>query len=297
MGTRRSIVISNRITQRTTASFNNYLNEIRNFKLLTEEEEEFYGKLAYKGDKKAIDILVTSNLRFVVSVAKQFSNNIEELQDIINEGNIGLQIAAKRFNPDKGFKFLTFGVWWVRHKINEYLYSDGRLIKLPLNKINEANEITDIKNRLSHILQREPSTDEILAEMYAKTPTIKYDSDKISRIVTTNDNIPIYLDRPVDEESPNLTLIDLLESDNMSKSDDLIDSNDRKIILDDMLSHLSKTQLFVIKKTFGLDCENDMTLEAIGDELGLTRERVRQIREEGINKLKILTKDKKHLLN
>ena len=298
MSKKRSIVISERITKRSSQAFNLYLTDINKYKLLTVEEEEFYGQLAFNGDKVGIDTLVTSNLRFVVSVAKQFTNNGLILQDLVNEGNIGLQIAATRYNPDLGFKFLTFGVWWIRHKITEFLSGDGRLVKLPLNKINEANEITKIKNNLKQKLQREPSSDEILEEMglsFSKSNegVTKYDSSKLENILEMNVNNNFSLDKTItNEEFTTITFLDMMPAPKKTNPDINFNESDVNVVINDILDKLSEKESIVIKMFYGIGYDRNLTLQEISDELELSRERVRQIKENSIQKLRIIGKDK-----
>ena len=273
----RQLKITKQVTNRDTLSLDKYLHEIGKVDLLTGEEEVELAKLIKKGDREALDKLIKANLRFVVSVAKQYQNQGLSLPDLINEGNLGLIKAAERFDETRGFKFISYAVWWIRQSILQALAEQSRIVRLPLNKIGSINKINKAINKLEQEFQREPTIDE-LAEMVESKPDLIEDAMNFS-------NVHISMDAPLhDEEMSNMYDV-ILNEDSPSPDSELIDNSLRKEI-ERSLATLGEREADILRYYFGLNRYPPHTLEEIGDEFGLTRERVRQIKEKAIKKLK-----------
>jgi len=273
----RQLKITKQVTNRDTLSLDKYLHEIGKVELLSAEEEVELAKKIRKGDRESLDKLVKANLRFVVSVAKQYQNQGLTLPDLINEGNLGLIKAAERFDETRGFKFISYAVWWIRQSILQALAEQSRIVRLPLNKIGSINKINKAINKLEQEFQREPTIEEI-AEL------IESKSDFIEEALNFS-NVHISMDAPLyDEEMSNMYDV-LLNDDSPSPDNELIDNSLRKEI-ERSLSTLGQREADILRYYFGLNGYPPCTLEEIGDEFGLTRERVRQIKEKAIKKLK-----------
>ncbi|MDY0255123.1 MAG: RNA polymerase sigma factor RpoD/SigA [Tenuifilaceae bacterium] len=279
----RQLKIIRQVTNRETVSLDKYLHEIGKVELLSTEEEVNLARRLKEGDKAALDQLVKANLRFVVSVSKQYQNQGLSLPDLINEGNLGLIKAAKRFDETRGFKFISYAVWWIRQAILQALAEQARIVKLPLNKIGSINKVNRAFTELEQKFEREPSIDE-LSEVLELAPNDIKEALKSS-------NRHISMDAPIsqDEES---TLYDVLLS-NESPSPDrgLLNDSLRKEI-ERALATLTPREASIIRLYFGLNGKHPHTLEEIGEELDLTRERVRQIKEKAIKRLKQTTRSK-----
>jgi RNA polymerase primary sigma factor len=279
----RQLKIIRQVTNRETVSLDKYLHEIGKVELLSTEEEVNLARRLKEGDKAALDQLVKANLRFVVSVSKQYQNQGLSLPDLINEGNLGLIKAAKRFDETRGFKFISYAVWWIRQAILQALAEQARIVKLPLNKIGSINKVNRAFTELEQKFEREPSIDE-LSEVLELAP------DDIKEALKSS-NRHISMDAPIsqDEES---TLYDVLLS-NESPSPDrgLLNDSLRKEI-ERALATLTPREASIIRLYFGLNGKHPHTLEEIGEELDLTRERVRQIKEKAIKRLKQTTRSK-----
>jgi len=273
----RQLKITKQVTNRDTLSLDKYLHEIGKVELLSGEEEVELAKLIKKGDREALDKLIKANLRFVVSVAKQYQNQGLSLPDLINEGNLGLIKAAERFDETRGFKFISYAVWWIRQSILQALAEQSRIVRLPLNKIGSINKINKAINKLEQEFQREPTIEE-LAEIVESKPELIEDAMNFS-------NIHISMDAPLHDEEMNNMYDVLLNEDSPSPDSELIDSSLRKEI-ERSLSTLGEREADILRYYFGLNKYPPHTLEEIGDEFGLTRERVRQIKEKAIKKLK-----------
>jgi RNA polymerase primary sigma factor len=254
-----------------------YLHEIGKVELLSAEEEVELAKKIRKGDRDSLNALIQSNLRFVVSVAKQYQNQGLSLPDLINEGNLGLIKAAERFDETRGFKFISYAVWWIRQSILQALAEQSRIVRLPLNKIGSINKINKAINKLEQQFQREPTIEE-LAEMMESKPYLIEDAMNFS-------NIHVSMDAPLRDEELNNMYDVMLNEDSPSPDTELIDGSLRKEI-ERSLSTLSQREADILRYYFGLNNYPPHTLEEIGDEFGLTRERVRQIKEKAIKKLK-----------
>lgn len=279
----RQLKITKQVTNRETASLDKYLQEIGKVELITAEEEVELARRIRQGDQAALEKLTKANLRFVVSVSKQYQNQGLSLPDLINEGNLGLIKAAQRFDETRGFKFISYAVWWIRQSILQALAEQSRIVRLPLNKIGSINKINKAFSKLEQEFEREPSAEEI-AELLELTENDVKESMK-------NSGRHISMDAPLvqGEES---NMYDVLRSnDSPSPEAGLINDSLRKEI-DRALSTLTSREADVSKYYFGLNGEHAMTLEEIGEKFDLTRERVRQIKEKAIRRLKQTSRSK-----
>ncbi len=279
----RQLKITKQVTNRETASLDKYLQEIGKVELITAEEEVQLAQRIRQGDQSALEKLTKANLRFVVSVSKQYQNQGLSLPDLINEGNLGLIKAAQRFDETRGFKFISYAVWWIRQSILQALAEQSRIVRLPLNKIGSINKINKAFSKLEQEYEREPSAEEI-AELLELTENDVKESMK-------NSGRHISMDAPlVQGEESNMYDV-LRSSDSPSPEAGLINDSLRKEI-DRALSTLTAREADVIKYYFGLNGEHAMTLEEIGEKFDLTRERVRQIKEKAIRRLKQTSRSK-----
>ncbi len=274
----RQLKISKSITNRESQSLEKYLQEIGKVELITPEEEVKLATLIKQGDQRALDRLTKANLRFVVSVAKQYQNQGLSLPDLINEGNLGLIKAAQRFDETRGFKFISYAVWWIRQSILQALAEQARIVRLPLNKVGLTNRIQKAFSLLEQQYEREPSAEE-LAEV------LNMDLDEVSSTLGINAR-HVSMDSPLSEGEEN-TLIDVLVNTNAEKTDGELDHNESlKTEIDRSLKTLTERQKEVICFFFGIGVDHPMSLEDIGERFNLTRERVRQIKDKAITKLK-----------
>jgi len=276
----RQLKITTQITLRESEAFNKYLADVtKTGDILTTEEELELALRIQQGDEKAINLLVEKNLRFVISVAKQYVNRGARLEDLVNEGNIGLIIAANRFDPSRGFKFISFAVWWIRQSIINYLANNSRSIRLPLNKVGDLTKINSAVVFLEQKLDREPTIDEI-----TKLLGDKFNSNYIENAIAVGRGI-FSLDSQISENDENSSLMDIIENEDSPQSDEELKRNDLKIKIKQLLSTLKFTERYIIIKYFGLDGKYPKTLSEIGEELELTRERIRQIKVTALRKL------------
>ncbi|MBI3137427.1 MAG: RNA polymerase sigma factor RpoD/SigA [Sphingobacteriales bacterium] len=274
----RQLKITKSITNRESQSLEKYLQEIGKVELITPEEEVKLATLIKQGDQRALDRLTKANLRFVVSVAKQYQNQGLSLPDLINEGNLGLIKAAQRFDETRGFKFISYAVWWIRQSILQALAEQARIVRLPLNKVGLTNRIQKAFSQLEQQYEREPSAEE-LAEV------LDMDLDEVSSTLGINAR-HVSMDSPLSEGEEN-TLIDVLVNPNAEKTDGELDHNESlKTEIDRSLKTLTERQKEVICFFFGIGVDHPMSLEDIGERFNLTRERVRQIKDKAITKLK-----------
>src|SRR5882762_7353600 len=274
----RQLKITKSITNRESQSLEKYLQEIGKVELISPEEEVKLAVRIKQGDQKALDKLTKANLRFVVSVAKQFQNQGLTLPDLINEGNLGLIKAAQRFDETRGFKFISYAVWWIRQSILQALAEQSRIVRLPLNKVGLTNRIQKAYSELEQKYEREPSPEE-LAEVLEVTTAEVVDTMKIS-------GRHVSMDAPFvqGEES---TLLDVLENHNAERAETNIEHKESlKMEIDRSLKTLTERQKEVICFFFGIGVDHPMSLEDIGDRFSLTRERVRQIKDKAITKLR-----------
>ena len=279
----RQLKISKQITNRESQSLDKYLQEIGKVDLLTPDEEVDLAKRIRAGDQLALEKLTKANLRFVVSVAKQYQNQGLTLGDLINEGNLGLIKAAQRFDETRGFKFISYAVWWIRQSILQALAEQSRIVRLPLNRVGSLNKISKTFSELEQKYEREPSPDE-LADVLDVTTSEVVDTMKIS-------GRHVSMDAPFVQGEEN-SLLDVLENDSeVTPDSSLMDDSLRKEV-QRALSTLTQREADVITLYFGLNGEHSMTLEEIGERFNLTRERVRQIKEKAIRRLRHTSRSK-----
>ena len=280
----RQLKITKSITNRESQSLEKYLQEIGKVDLITPEEEVKLARLIKQGDQRALDRLTKANLRFVVSVAKQYQNQGLSLPDLINEGNLGLIKAAQRFDETRGFKFISYAVWWIRQSILQALAEQSRIVRLPLNKVGMTNRIQKAFSLLEQEFEREPSAEE-LAEL------LGMDIEEVSATLSISSR-HISVDTPLAEGEDN-TLLDVLENPNAEKTDSELDHKESlKVEIDRSLKTLTERQKEVICFFFGIGVDHPMSLEDIGEKFNLTRERVRQIKDKAITKLRTATRCK-----
>ena len=272
----RQLKITKSITNRESASLDKYLQEIGREELVSPEEEVELAQRIHKGDQVALEKLTRANLRFVVSVAKQYQNQGLSLPDLINEGNLGLITAAEKFDETKGFKFISYAVWWIRQSILQALAEQSRIVRLPLNQVGSLNKINKALSRFEQENERQPSSEE-LSEM------IDVPKDKISDTLRVSGR-HVSVDAPFVEGEDN-SLLDVLPNDDSPSADRGLVNESLNTEIERALSTLSTREREIIKSFFGIGCQ-EMTLEEIGERFGLTRERVRQIKEKAIRRLK-----------
>lgn len=277
----RQLKITKSITSRDSQSLDKYLQEIGREQLLTVEEEVELSQRIRKGDRQALDILVKSNLRFVVSVAKQYQNQGLSLPDLINEGNVGLIKAAEKFDETRGFKFISYAVWWIRQTILQALAEQSRIVRLPLNQVSAVNKISKAITKFEQEFERKPSPEE-LAELVNEVPEKINDSLRAS-------GRHVSMDAPFVEGEDNSPL-DVMENTDAPAADHTLISESLQLEISRALDILNERERDIIEMSFGIS-QPEMTLEEIGDRFGLTRERVRQIREKAIRKLRTANKE------
>ncbi|NWF49414.1 MAG: sigma-70 family RNA polymerase sigma factor [Ignavibacteriaceae bacterium] len=269
--------IIKQFTNRESMSLDKYLQEIAKVELLTAEQEIELAIRIRKGDHSALETLTKANLRFVVSVAKQYQNQGLSLGDLINEGNLGLIKAARRFDETRGFKFISYAVWWIRQSILQALAEQSRIVRLPLNRVGALNKIGKAYSNLEQEFEREPNADEIANELKMDVSDIT-DTLKIA-------NRHVSMDAPFINGEDN-RLIDTIENDEHPSPDTKLMSESLKMEIRTALSTLTEREAEVIRLYFGIGNDHAMTLEEIGEKFHLTRERVRQIKEKGIRRLR-----------
>ena len=279
----RQLKITKQVTNRETASLDKYLQEIGKVDLITAEMEVELAQRIKAGDQVALERLTMANLRFVVSVAKQYQNQGLSLPDLINEGNLGLIKAAKRFDETRGFKFISYAVWWIRQSILQALAEQSRIVRLPLNKIGSINKINKTFARLEQENERPPSAEEIAKELEMTVSEVKESMKNSGRHVS--------MDAPL-IEGENSSLYDVLNSGDSPIPDKSLLHESLKIEILRALETLTPREADVLKLYFGLGDSHPMTLEEIGETFDLTRERVRQIKEKAIRRLKHTSRSK-----
>ena len=278
----RQLKSTKSITNRESASLDKYLQEIGREELVTPDEEVELAQRIRKGDQEALEKLTRANLRFVVSVAKQYQNQGLSLPDLINEGNLGLIKAAEKFDETRGFKFISYAVWWIRQSILQALAEQSRIVRLPLNQVGSLNKINKALGKFEQEYERQPSNEE-LAEM------IDIPKDKISDTLRVGSR-HVSVDAPFVEGEDN-SLLDVLPNDDSPSADKTLVNESLNTEIERALSTLTDREREIIKSFFGIGCQ-EMTLEEIGERFGLTRERVRQIKEKAIRRLKSPSRSK-----
>jgi RNA polymerase primary sigma factor len=279
----RQLKISKQITNRESQSLDKYLQEIGKVDLLTPDEEVELAKRIREGDQMALEKLTKANLRFVVSVAKQYQNQGLSLGDLINEGNLGLIKAGQRFDETRGFKFISYAVWWIRQSILQALAEQSRIVRLPLNRVGSLNKISKTFSELEQRFEREPSPDELADVLDVSTSEV-VDTMKIS-------GRHVSMDAPFVQGEEN-SLLDVLENDTEQTPDSELMNDSLRREVQRALSTLTQREADVISLYFGLNGEHSMTLEEIGEKFNLTRERVRQIKEKAIRRLRHTSRSK-----
>lgn len=280
----RQLKITNSITSRGSQSLEDYLNDISKQPLLTAEEEVKLAQRIRNDDREALERLVCANLRFVVSVAKQYQNQGLTLPDLINEGNIGLIKAAEKFDETRGFKFISYAVWWIRQSILQALAEQSRMVRLPLNQVSAVSRINKLITKFEQEHERKPSADE-LSELIDETP------EKIRDSLRANGR-PMSMDAPLGDGDDS-TLLEVISDDNMPSTDGRMIDKSLATEIDRMLDTLDEREKTIVEMCFGIN-NREMTLEEISEKFGLSRERVRQIREKAL--LKLRHSNKKNLL-
>ncbi len=275
--------ISKQYTNRESQSLDKYLQEIGKVELLTPQEEIDLARRIKKGDQIALEKLTQANLRFVVSVAKQYQNQGLSLGDLINEGNLGLIKAAKRFDETRGFKFISYAVWWIRQSILQALAEQSRIVRLPLNRVGALNKIGKAFSTLEQEFEREPSASELAEELdmslFEVSDTLKISGRHLS------------MDAPFAQGEDN-RLLDVIQDQRQPAPDNQLMDESLRIEVRRALATLSEREAQVIRLYFGLDQEHSLTLEEIGEKFNLTRERVRQIKEKAIRRLRHASRSK-----
>src|SRR5690554_2855643 len=280
----RQLKITKQVTNRETASLDKYLQEIGKVDLITADEEVELAQRIKAGDHRALEKLTKANLRFVVSVAKQYQNQGLTLPDLINEGNLGLIKAAQRFDETRGFKFISYAVWWIRQSILQALAEQSRIIKLPLNRVGTIHKIGKTQSRLEQKLSRTPNIEEIAQEL-------KIDENEVRETAKIG-NTHMSLDAPL-QKGEDVRLIDVLHDKHQESPDNNLISISLQEEIEKTLGTLSQREREVLKLYFGIGQDTAHTLEEIGQRFNLTRERVRQIKEKAIRRLKHSSRSKK----
>lgn len=274
----RQLKITKSITNRDSQSIEKYLQEIGKVDLVTPEEEVELARRIRQGDQVALERLTSANLRFVVSVAKKYQNLGLPLNDLINEGNLGLVKAAQRFDETKGFKFISYAVWWIRQSIIQAIAENSRLVRLPLNKVGSLTKINKAFSALEQAYEREPTPDELAEILEMGAEEVKTTLGLAGRHVS--------MDAPFNDEDGN-SLVDILENPDAETADNGVEYHfSLKVETERTLATLTERERGVLKLFYGIGVDNPMTLSDIGEVMGLTRERVRQIKDKSINKLR-----------
>lgn len=275
----KTFKIKNRITSRDSDAVEKYLRDISKIDLISAEEEVELSNKIKKGDIKALEKLVNANLRFVVSVAKQYQSQGLSLPDLISEGNIGLVKAAKRFDSTKGFKFISYAVWWIRQTILQALAENARIVRIPVNKVANANKLNITFSRLTQEFKREPTPQELAKEL-------DLNQEELNELLSINEKTS-YLDEPISNSDDTYTLVDILpNTDDYSES-----SKTNKEKIENLLSYLNERETTIIKLYYGIGVNHKYTLDEIAQYLSLTRERIRQIKNKTMQKLKTIAMD------
>ncbi|MBP5799737.1 MAG: RNA polymerase sigma factor RpoD/SigA [Prevotella sp.] len=278
----RQLKITKSITNRESEALDKYLQEIGKEEMISVEEEVELAQRIRKGDRKALERLTKANLRFVVSVAKQYQNQGLSLPDLINEGNLGLIKAAEKFDETRGFKFISYAVWWIRQSILQAIAEQSRIVRLPLNQVGSANKINKVLSKFEQENERRPSVEEI-------SEKLDIPEDKIDEAMSVNSR-HVSVDAPFIDGEDN-SLLDVLVNDDAPMADKTLVMESLKAEINNALKTLNERERNVIEAFYGIN-QPELTLEEIGVKYGLTRERVRQIKEKAIRRLRTCTKNK-----
>lgn len=277
--------ITKQFTNRESQSLDKYLQEIGKESLITAQDEIELAKRIKKGDQVALDHLTKANLRFVVSVAKQYQNKGLPLSDLINEGNIGLIKAAKKFDETRGFKFISYAVWWIKQSIMQAIADQSRMVRLPLNRVGALTKISKVASELEQEYERKPSTEEIAKHLDMDAEEVAYALQVAGRHIS--------VDAPfAQSDNDKSSLLDVLKNDEQPSPDESLMKQSLKSDIERSLSTLSEREAEVIRLYFGIGTEYSATLEEIGEMLNLTRERVRQIKEKALHRLRHSSRSK-----
>ncbi len=280
----RQLKITKQVTNRDDLSIDKYLHEISKYELLTVEEEVAYARRIKQGDDEALDKLVKGNLRFVVSVAKQYQNQGLSLSDLINEGNLGLIKAARRFDESRGFKFISYAVWWIRQSILQALAEHSRIVRLPQNKLSTINKINKAFTSLEQQFEREPQIQEVAESLAISPEDVKQSLLDVKRMIS--------MDAKLKDDDDSGSYYDIIESEDIPKPDATLLKESLNKEIERVLNTLSLRESEIIKHYYGLLGNKPKTLEEISEMIGLTKERIRQIKERTILKLKNTSRSK-----
>ena len=275
----RQLKITRKITSRDSQSLDKYLNDISKISLLTPQEEIDLAQRIRTGDQQALDKLTRANLRFVVSVAKQYQNQGIPLSDLINEGNMGLIKACTRFDETRGFKFISYAVWWIRQAILQAIVEQSRIVRLPLNKVGSYNKVNDAFTSFVQKHEREPSLDELSAILEMKKNDIKN--------MIRGNNRHVSMDAPLKDDDGSSSMLEVMSDSEGATPDSLLMTESLKNEMSVSFNYLTPREVEIISLYYGLNRRKSMTLVEIGDQMELTRERVRQIKESALRKLRI----------
>lgn len=280
----RQLKISNKITDRTSSqSFNHYLSDVRAIKAFDSPQDEYECAVkAFNGDNDALDELVTRNLKFVISVAKQYSTSKIPLEELVNEGNYGLIEAAKKFDPSRGFKFISYAVWYIRKSISDYITKNSRTIRIPPNKVSKLGKLKKEMEILEQINNR-PTTINDLAGYEGS----EFDIDDVNLLMSIESMNMMSLDSPISQDDDSGSMIDVIEDQSIEGSDHIVNNNDFKTIIELIMNKLSDKQKQVIYFSYGLDGGEPLSLVEIGEKMDMSREGVRQVREKALKILRI----------
>ena len=280
----RQLKIAKQVTNREALSLDKYLHEIGRVDLISADEEVELAKRIKKGDKAALERLIKANLRFVVSVAKQYQNQGLTLPDLINEGNLGLIKAAQKFDETRGFKFISYAVWWIRQSILQALAEQARIVRLPLNQVGSLNKINKAFSRLEQEFERPPSAEELAEALEVPEDKIKESLNVSGRHVS--------MDAPLSTSEDGGTLMDVMANNDSPKADHALMAESLQKEIERSLSTLTDKEREIIRLFFGIGMNHGLTLEEIGAKFNLTRERVRQIKEKAIRRLRHTSRNK-----
>lgn len=280
----KQLKITQKITNRNESkAFNQYLADVRAIKPFANADEEYEcASKAYKGDKKALNELINRNLKFVISVAKQYSGSKYPLEDLVTEGNYGLIEAANRFEPSRGFKFISYAVWYIRKNVMDYINKSHNQIRLPINKINNLNKIKEEIANLEQIHQRTIFNSDLLF-----SDNLDLNIDEINNLISVDSISIASLDSPMTSDEDSGNMVDIIPNNNSKGADHLVNELDFKNLMETAMSNLSPKQKLVITLSYGLDGKEPLSLIEIGERVEMSREGVRQIRQKSLKLLKL----------